>query len=379
MNFDVIGLNIEHKYTGCTFSTRSQVSNITMSKLGLPEGNWEENCIYLITDDLHRANSPSFVGANIICAREHISPKDALCCNVILVPSRELLIPVFNHVQALLAKENEMSSLSRYVLTSNVPLQQVVDLCVEKLGNPIIVTDLGRNILAMSAFPADMSLERYRDLGYLPFDCETHTASPTIFEGKESAPAVHIGTEEKNQYIMRTPLLLGDTIMDHITVHSHLRKFEMEDIHALETVAGLISLVLLQQSPACFGLRTAKDYLISNLVRGALADNEEIGNRLRFMGWQLKKYLYLLLVRWEGNVRNVDILEAYASTLSKLLPDGRFSIVVDGKQNRRGKPCGFTCLLLNPINTKNSVYVNNLPYFIVSAGNFRCIALASVA
>ena len=40
---------------------------------------------------------------------------------------------------------------------------------------------------------------------------------------------------------MRTPLLLGDTIMDHITVHSHLRKFEMEDIHALETVAGLIS------------------------------------------------------------------------------------------------------------------------------------------
>jgi hypothetical protein len=325
MNFDVIGLNVERKFIGCTFSTRSQTTNILMSKLGLPGDKWEENCIYLITEDLRTANIPSFEGANIICAREYISPENALCCNVILVPSRELFIPVYNHVQALLAKENELSSLSRYVLTSNVPLQHVVDLCAEKLGNPIVVTDLGKNILAMSAFPPGMSLERYKELGYLPFDGKNQISSPAIFEGNENA--AHIDDDGQKEYVMRTPLHMGDAVIGYITVHSHFKEFEMEDIHTLETVAGLVSLVLMRQSPASCGLRTAKDYFISDLVRGALTDSEEIESRLRFMDWQLKKYVYLLLVRWEGNVRNVEMLESYVSALSRLLPEGRYSII----------------------------------------------------
>ena len=198
MNFDVIGLNVERKFIGCTFSTRSQTTNILMSKLGLPGDKWEENCIYLITEDLRTANIPSFEGANIICAREYISPENALCCNVILVPSRELFIPVYNHVQALLAKENELSSLSRYVLTSNVPLQHVVDLCAEKLGNPIVVTDLGKNILAMSAFPRH-ELGALQELGYLPFDGKNRS-SPAIFEGNENA--AHIDDDGQKEYVM---------------------------------------------------------------------------------------------------------------------------------------------------------------------------------
>lgn len=325
MNFDVIGLNVERKFIGCTFSTRSQTTNILMSKLGLPGDKWEENCIYLITEDLREANIPSFEGANIICAKEHISPENALCCNVILVPSRELLIPVYNHVQALLAKENEMSALSRYVLTSNVSLQQAVALCAEKLGNPIVVTDLGKNILAMSAFPPGMSLERCKELGYLPFDRKAQDSSPSIFEACERE--AHIGGNLKKEYVMLAPLRTGNAVIGYISVHSQSKKFDMEDINALETVAGLVSLVLTRQFPASFDLRTARDYFISDLVRGALTDSEEIENRLRFMDWHLKKYIYLLLVRWEGNGHNVEMLEARASALAKLLPDGHYSIL----------------------------------------------------
>lgn len=329
MKFDIIGSDIQASFPGCGFSAAAPKSDILAAKIGFPDMTAEDGCIYLINDIPHGVSAVGNEPANIICLAEHGS--HIMGCNIILVASQDLMIPVFNHIQDMLVKENEVSSLARYALTSNVTIQDIVNRITAVLGNPVVVADLGHKILAMSDVDLDDSAwSRFRSLGCLPYNHETVDQLNSFFEGIKNGRKVIMedGLHKKN-YSIRATLTSGKTVIGQIVAHSHFREFVKADVDTMETLSGIVSLALVQRSFVRPDMYTVSDYMISDLVRGTLKNEEDIQNWLQFMNWRLKKYLYLIIVRWDGEAKSVDVLDACATDFRRILPEG-LGTIIDG-------------------------------------------------
>lgn len=330
MKFDIIASDIESTFPGCGFSVSDSNADIHLSKIGL-HGDHLGSCIYLVEELPDLAANPSDESISLICPAKYGDSEYAMKYNLILVPSNDLMIPVFNRIQDMLAKENEVSSLARYALTNNASLQEIVNRITAILGNPVVVADAGHKILAMSDIELDDSAwNRFRSMGFLPYNHETIDQFNYFFDSiKRGRRVIMEDGRHKKNFVLRAALMSGKTVIGQIIVHSYFREFIKADIDTMETVSGLVSMVMVRRSFVRPDMYTVSDYMISELVRGTLANEEDIYNWLKFMDWKLKKYLYLIIVRWDSSVDNIDDLDARAAAIREILPQG-LGTIVDG-------------------------------------------------
>lgn len=274
---------------------------------------------------------PPVAGSALLCVSGHMPSALLDSYNLILVPSEALLTKVFNYIQSLLDRRGRLNRFLHESLLSTPGMQELTNRVAEFMGNPVVVSDINLRIVAMSDDQVDDSAWiRFRELGYLPYHTDIAASYNLFVDGVKRGNTVRIvDGKHRNGYMMQAALMSGNGMVGHVSVYSFYRDFTSQDTEDINAIAGLLAIKVLQNTRFSPEIQSAGEYFISELISGSLTDESEIEARLMFLEWTLRQYLYLLIIRWENRVPDMDQLDIHARTFKRILGDSRSAAIKD--------------------------------------------------
>lgn len=332
MTFSEIAMEVAAVYPQTDIRASADSSEINSMKLGLDCGGVpSESCLFVLTGEFPDTFVPPAEGAGILCVGSALPPSLAEGYNLILVPSPDMISPVFNLIESLLHRRESLNAFLHSALTDNSDIHDLANRVAKFMGNPLVISDMNSRIVTMSDDNVnDSAWMRFRELGYLPYHADIAEIQSRFMDGVKHGNTVLISDgKHKPGYVMQAALMTGNVMVGHISVYSFYREFSEKDAIDIKVIAGLLAIKVVQGPRINPEIQSASDYFISELVKGNFTDDVEIESRLMFLQWQLRRHIYLMIVRWDGLVLDMDQMDIHSRTFRRLLPDAHTATIDD--------------------------------------------------
>lgn len=196
-------------------------------------------------------------------------------------------------------------------------LQALSDAAAQVLGNPFWIVDLNSKFIAqLSGGSEDPVLLAEMAAGYTGHRTIAYTEEIHVRQNASHSDGAYLFQTFDNRHeIITCPVKIFDTIVAYISTINEYRVFQAEDFNSMELIAKIFATELEKND----AYRDNKEMMFSCFLTDLLENRlsfEDITLRLDVMGYQQKKYGYLLNVDLSA-VENRSIrLNFIASQLS---------------------------------------------------------------
>lgn len=217
-------------------------------------------------------------------------------------------------------------------LSQGKGIQEIIDTGFKLIGNPIFVRDISFSILA---FTQNILVEDYvwnelTSKGYQPYDgfqylmrngfieSTNNVKIPVYFKNVSDAEYRNFqkekkktGIEQNKNYILKptfdpegkvkisrvwSNIFIGNKVIGQVVVLEAFKSFSETDMLLIKSLSDTVSLEL-QKHKYYENLDGSKlELLIVDLLDGKVKDQETLEERLKFISWNLKKNLRVIVV-----------------------------------------------------------------------------------
>ncbi|WP_411679099.1 PucR family transcriptional regulator [Clostridium thailandense] len=266
--------------------------------------------------------------------------------NIIFI-SGDCVLAVFNKVLDIFSeyiKLTEGSSKLLETLSQGNGIQEIINMGFQLIGNPIFVRDISFSILA---FTQDVMVDDYvwKELtskGYQPYDgfqylmkngfieSTNNVKIPVYFKNMSDAEyktlqkeKKKINIEQNKNYMLRptfdlegkvkisrlwSNIFIGNKVIGQVVVLEAFKPFSETDMLLIKSLSDTVSLEL-QKHKYYENLDGSKlELLIVDLLDGKVKDQETLEEKLKFVSWNLKKNLRVIVVTTnQKEISNIPI------------------------------------------------------------------------
>jgi hypothetical protein len=179
-------------------------------------------------------------------------------------------------------------------------LQSVVDAGSRMLGNPIIVSDKGWNLMAMTSnleIPDDAGWNEFRNDGALSLDTISSNIKSKLTDRIEQSDIPFCMQDREMTYRrMFGKVLLGGRHAATISALAYFKPFGERDSELMVLLCNAVSAEVQKNKYLYFARGLPYEDLIVNILEGRVRDESVIEENMRALGISLKKYIYVLAV-----------------------------------------------------------------------------------
>jgi hypothetical protein len=300
----------------------SEVSGIRMDDKSLEEGPFA----YFYQGGI--AEKANGTGADACCIGLKKYAVDAR--NYLFVSDTAELQKVHEVIERFFAVGQALLELAQRSTFYEYSLQQVVDRATEILGNPVMVLDPNFTILAISSAKVeDPAWQKFLQLGRVPYHPDMVEEYGEFLEEVRHRKFVKmVDGMHKKRYFIRCAVMAGKRCVGQLQLHSGFRNLYPIDLEFARYLSVIVSGHVMSHSPENGVEYSSDDFLVSDLIHGKITDPDQIRDRTGQMGWQMDGSMYLLLVQWKGQYKDINRRDQVAGRLSGMLPNAR--TILDG-------------------------------------------------
>jgi hypothetical protein len=228
---------------------------------------------------------------------------------------------VFNRLLGIFDFFNRRELALRRALYADHPLQAMLDMLCEDLGNPAYIVDQSFKVLAMDQDPDlpfySINWKRIREHGYLPFNVvssilQNHEWDP-IWEAKEP---VLVSTKEFSVPFLTQNLWSRGQVRWHLFVCEILRYITPGDMDLIRIYSGYLLECLVSDAQYSSVRGNYHQYFFQKVLTGELTSELSIREQLEPLGWQADGLYCVLEIRSKGG--DGYFREAASSQLERL-------------------------------------------------------------
>ncbi|MDR1574071.1 MAG: helix-turn-helix domain-containing protein [Clostridiales Family XIII bacterium] len=185
-------------------------------------------------------------------------------------------------------------------LAKSEGLQGIVNAGSRMLGNPIIVSDKGWNLMAMTAgldIPDDAGWMEFLRDGALSLDTISSNIKNKLADRIERSEAPFCLQEPGMKYRrMFGKVLLGGRHAATVSVLAYFRPFEACDFEMLSLLCNAVSAEVQKNKYLYFARGLPYEDLIVNLLEGRVRDENVVAENMRALNLIVKKFIHVLAV-----------------------------------------------------------------------------------
>lgn len=201
-------------------------------------------------------------------------------------------------------KYNHYHSKLYKLLYQDTGLQQIMDMGYEMLGNPLLLEDVGKRIIARTADtvpgntvnPTNPPKADKKELS----DWQESLSSkrPFVFKDADGTPR------------LVAKVFIENNLIAYLSIISSVKAFESNDMELLELLCKIISLEMQKNKYKYYFKQYSYEYIIHDLIEGRVDDGQPVSRMLEEREMDLKDSLYLLTLSSAHNqTLNNEILK----------------------------------------------------------------------
>ncbi|MDR1573618.1 MAG: helix-turn-helix domain-containing protein [Clostridiales Family XIII bacterium] len=206
-------------------------------------------------------------------------------------------------------------------------LQSIVNAGSRMLGNPMIVSDKGWNLMAMTAelkIPDDAGWSEFMADGALSLDTISSNIKNKLADRIEQSEAPFCLQDRGMQYRrMFGKVLLGGRHAATISVLAYFRPFEARDSDMLTLLCNAVSAEVQKNKYLYFARGLPYEDLIVSLLEGRIRDKSVIAENMRALNLSVKKFIRVLAVDVMGFDNERFSASYVRDFIEKLLPGSK--------------------------------------------------------
>jgi DNA-binding PucR family transcriptional regulator len=209
-------------------------------------------------------------------------------------------------------------------LAKSEGLQSIVDAGSRMLGNPMIVSDRGWNLMAMTAgpeIPDDAGWNEFLRDGALSLDTISSNIKNKLTDRIEQSEAPFCLQVQGMKYRrMFGKVLLGGRHAATVSVLAYFRPFEARDFEMLTLLCNAVSAEVQKNKYLYFARGLPYEDLIVNLLEGRVRDESVIAENMRALNLAVKKCIHVLAIAGMGFDNEQFAASYIRDFIEKLLP-----------------------------------------------------------
>jgi hypothetical protein len=185
-------------------------------------------------------------------------------------------------------------------LAKSKGLQSIVDAGSRMLGNPIIVSDKGWNLMAMTLdldIPDDAGWNEFLNDGALSLDTVSSNIKSKLADRIEQSDTPFCMREPEMKYRrMFGKVLLGGRHAATVSALAYFKPFEEHDFDLMTLLCNAVSAEVQKNKYLYFARGLPYEDLIVNILEGRVRDKDLIEENMRALNITVKKYIHVLAV-----------------------------------------------------------------------------------
>ncbi|MDR2771120.1 MAG: helix-turn-helix domain-containing protein [Clostridiales Family XIII bacterium] len=212
-------------------------------------------------------------------------------------------------------------------LAKSEGLRSLVDAGSAMLGNPIIVSDKGWNLMAMTSeleIPDDAGWSEFLKNGTLSLDTISSNIKSKLADRIEQSEAPFCLREQGMKYKrMFGKVLLGGRHAATISALAYFRPFADRDFETMTLLCNAVSAEVQKNKYLYFARGLPYEDLIVNLLEGRVRDESVIEENMRALNLSIKKHIRALAVDIMGFDNEQFSASYIRDFLEKILPGSK--------------------------------------------------------
>jgi hypothetical protein len=185
-------------------------------------------------------------------------------------------------------------------LAKSEGLQSVVDAGSAMLGNPLIVSDKGWNLMAMTAgvdIPDDAGWNEFMNKGALSLDTISSNIKSRLADRIERSEAPFCSREQGMKYRrMFGKVLLGGRHAATISALAYFKSFADRDFEMMTLLCNAVSAEVQKNKYLYFSRGLPYEDLIVNILEGRVRDENVVDENMRALNLVVKRYIRALVI-----------------------------------------------------------------------------------
>ncbi len=221
-----------------------------------------------------------------------------------------IVLSVFTNQQRELQKLVKSDYLELLQLVKqNSGLSKIIEASADIIGNPIIITDESFKLLGYASSNKEVNDPVWGQIvehGYCPFEIVKALKKEGFLQDlqKKETPLL-LTRGEFSKFIRRvvTEININGEIKGYIAVLEYNRPFKQTDFDVINYITSIVGLELFKSD----AISKAKDelwyQLLKDLIEGNIENEESALNRVQSLGWNLKDYTQIIVIKNNDNRR----------------------------------------------------------------------------
>ncbi len=328
---DILKNSLKENIVSAAILPESEMS-LNYCELYDPEScDFQKNCVYLcLTDELPPGKKlPD--GVTLLCAQGEREPQAAEYAHInLLVTGGITFRQLFNRVMGVFKEYQSLDECFDGLISSDVPLQEIIDLATGIVKMPLCMLDLNHNVLAISSemeSPDDALWDAMRSgYGYAHYDVVERSEPKLKNMVQPSASSVEMISNISGHYIKVTTLFRGNRAVAFLGMHriyEFTAPFERHTVQLYYYVINKITRHLSLFSDVKVGRGMMYEQFLIDVLDEKIKDEKEIEEYSRRLGLERHgKYQAAVISFWEGVVRT-DYHFAMMDYIEIILPGSK--------------------------------------------------------
>lgn len=229
--------------------------------------------------------------------------------NLFVVDENTDAFELLRNLQNTLVKNLRPPSTTMNLLNTMIcsrGIQQIIDIGFELLGNPMFVTDANHKLLAYTKNIKidDPEWHYIVEKGFVSFD----KATAIFKEVMEMARKFPVIDDDGKMSIpfLRKLITINDKVAAFLTVPGYFKPFDEFSLEIAELLGNVILKELQNNKITRFAKGSMCESFIIDLLSRKILDQSIIRERLNFLDWNLKEFIYVLTVRTNQSPEEIE-------------------------------------------------------------------------
>ncbi|MCR4434813.1 MAG: helix-turn-helix domain-containing protein [Clostridiales bacterium] len=327
INMEIISKQLSH-YNPELFMPYGK--NVLLKGIKILEKNqthFDPDLLYLGKLSCFPEKLPDKTRINMVCiADRYVSKKykNNPHFNLLILDRQVNFFAVFNELQDLFTKQQKRSYISKKLMDSLLKgngLQNIADVGLEIMGNPVIILNITNNTMACSNVKlSDPLWNELVENKYLSYELALKLKATGVKEDVfKSKTPVFLEEDRNKTNRLVANVFIEEKIAAHIVVLDLIRKFDESDLDIVGLLADAVSLEMQKIRAMQYNKGQMYEYFINDLLEGKIFSEKEMIEKIKNSDLNLEEFNYILTIDLSRYNDSNDTFRAAINQISQII------------------------------------------------------------